>query len=338
MTSTQEEAADFCVEQAIRLWTRRHSGTWSESDETELQTWLLAAPEHRVAYDKVARVWASTGALQGRFARTEPTPRSTRLRLVLAACAAVLAVALVIPLWHVSYDWWNGVPVRWVAPRGEPRAIELQDGTHIQLDADSELVVKLGARVRRVALVRGEALFSVVHDASKPFEVQVGPGRVTDLGTRFDIEKLRDSARISVFEGRVGVNTSHGEVLLTAGRSSGYDGAGILLPIGAAEDPSVLWPAGLRHFVAEPLSVVVERLARYHAVTFAFSDPRLRQLELSGTFRVTDLPLFLRTVSTALPVQARWTGPQQVEFAPRAASPDQGPERGANPSTGDAHP
>jgi hypothetical protein len=31
------------VERAIRLWTRRHSGTWLEADETELQAWLAAA-------------------------------------------------------------------------------------------------------------------------------------------------------------------------------------------------------------------------------------------------------------------------------------------------------
>jgi transmembrane sensor len=305
------------------MWTRRHSGTWSEGEEAELQRWLTATTEHRAAYEKVGQLWARAGRLDGRVQRSEVGLRSVRLRHIWAACAAVLVASLLVPLWHFSYNWWNGMPVHWVTQRGEPKTIVLQDGTRVLLDAGSDLVVKLGARVRRVSLIRGEALFSVVHDVSRPFEVEIGPGRIADLGTRFHVETLQGAARIAVFEGRVGIKTPHGEVLLTAGHSGGYDDAGLLLPVSEVGDSTALWQQGMRRFEAAPLADVVERLMRYHSVTVVFADPQLKRLRLSGTFRITDLPLFLRTLSTALPVDARWIGPERVELTARAPVSDQ---------------
>jgi transmembrane sensor len=329
--SEGQPVTDLCVEQAIRIWTRRHSGTWSESEEAELQAWLTAAPEHRAAYEKVGHLWTRSGQLDGRVQRSEVGLRSVRLRHIWAACAAVLVASLLVPLWHFSYNWWNGMPVHWVTQRGEPKTIVLQDGTRVLLDAGSDLVVKLGARVRRVSLIRGEALFSVVHDASRPFEIEIGPGRIADLGTRFHVETLQGAARIAVFEGRVGIKTPHGEVLLTAGHSGGYDGAGFVLPVTEVGDSTALWQQGMRRFEAAPLADVVERLMRYHSVTFVFADPQLKQLRLSGTFRITDLPLFLRTLSTALPVDARWIGPERVELTARAPVSYQSSQQSATP-------
>ncbi|HEY0340441.1 MAG TPA: FecR domain-containing protein, partial [Steroidobacteraceae bacterium] len=148
-----------------------------------------------------------------------------------------------------------------------------------------------------------------------------GPGRLTDLGTRFDVETVGGSTQVAVLEGRVGVSTTRGSVELTAGRGGGYDAAGSLLPLRAIDGSVPLWSAGRRHFAAEPLPAVLERLTRYHDVTFTFFEPRLRELRVSGTFRVDDLRLFLRTIGAALPLEARWVDPQHVEILPRPGAP-----------------
>ena len=311
--------SDLSLEQAIRAWARRHSGTWTEEDERQFAAWLEAAPENRAAYERVAGLWQTAGKLEQRGHDAAVPGRSLMVpaHRIALACAVVLAAVLVIPAWRQADRWWNGVTVHWVAPRGESRTLVLEDGTRVLLDADSDLVAKFGAHARRVSLVRGEALFTVTHDASRPFEIEIGPGRVVDLGTRFDVEKLPDAVRVAVFEGRVGIKTAHGEVVLGTGRGCGYDDRGILLPVRQVDAATTLRPDGERHFDSEPLAAVVARLARYHRVTFEFSDPRLQDLRLSGTLRVTDLALFLRTLSAALPVEARWIGPQRVEFFPR---------------------
>jgi transmembrane sensor len=240
-------------------------------------------------------------------------------RQVIAICAALLIVALVVPVLRYSDRWWNGVPVHWIAGRGESRTLALEDGIRVQLDADSELIVKFG-----------EALFTVAHDVSHPFELEAGPGRIIDLGTRFDVEALRDSTRVVVFQGQLGIRTHRGEEVLTAGRSGGYDSSGVLLPIRKADASAALWTTGERYFDGEPLSEVIERLNRYHDVTFVFTDPQLKELQVSGTFRMSDLPLFLRTLATVFPVTAKWVDTQHVELAWRTATNSQDPRNGTD--------
>ena len=312
---------DLSAEQAIRAWTRRHSGTWTESDEVELRAWLAASPEHQAAYDRVARVWASAGDLGSYVRRNEISPRRYGRRVLLAACVAGALAVGAVPLWRAGHSWWAGAPQHWIAGRDKPREFVLDDGTRVLLDAGSELVAKIGWHARSVSLRGGEALFTVAHEASRPFEVEVGPGRVTDLGTRFDVEVTQGAARVAVLEGRVGVSTPHGSVSLVAGSGGGYNRDGVLLPVEAVDSSVTLWSAGRRRFVAEPLSAVLERLTRYNDVTFVFADPRLRDLRVSGTFRVDDLSLFLRTLGAALPLEARWLGPKSIQIGPREGPP-----------------
>lgn len=310
----------IATEYAIRAWTRRHSGAWTGADELELQAWLGASPEHQAAYDQVARVWTDTGALADRILRRSRTPRSQRRSAIAVAGVAVAMVAIAISLWPVGSRWWDGEPQRWSAARDKPTDFTLSDGTHVLLDAGSEIVTSIGWHTRRVSLRRGEALLTVAHDRRRPFELDSGSGRVTDLGTRFDVEILRGTTRIAVLEGCVGVSTSGHEMALMAGQAGGYDRSGVLLPVTTAGSTALLWAAGKRRFDREPLPDVLERLARYHDVSFDFSNPELQELQLSGTFRVDDLPLFLRTLSAALPVEAQQVGPQRFEIRPRTDS------------------
>jgi transmembrane sensor len=312
------EIPDKLLNQAIRALTRRHSGAWTQEDERQLATWLAASTAHREAYERVTQFWESTGQLQGSDF-PQLANRMPRVQRMVWAVAAVLLAAVAVPVCLQLSRWWNGVPVHWSAPQGESRSVVLEDGTHVLLDADSDLVAKLGAHARRVSLVRGEALFTVTHDASRPFEIELGPGRIVDLGTRFDVEKLPSAVRVAVFEGRVGLRTVHGEMVLGAGRGSGFDAAGMLLPVTQVSAAATVRADGTRHFDSEPLAAVVARLARYHPVSFVFAEPQLQDLQVSGTFRVTDLKLFLRTLSAAFPIEARWVGPQRVEFAAREA-------------------
>jgi ferric-dicitrate binding protein FerR (iron transport regulator) len=120
-----------------------------------------------------------------------------------------------------------------------------------------------------------------------------------------------------VYEGRVGVRTAQGEVVLETGRGGGYDDQGTLLPVNSVDATTMLQADGERRFDSEPLAAIAARFARYHPVTFVFANTELEDLRVSGTFRISDLTLFLRTLSTAFPIDARWTGSQRVEFVPR---------------------
>ncbi len=315
---------EFCTEYAVRLVTRRHSGAWTDADEAALRAWLEAAPENRDAYAKVERVWSVAGHVSRVHSSARPA-RAFATRQLRAAAAALVLVAALIPLWRATIRWWSGTPYTSVAERGRARELTLNDGTQVVLDGGSEIVAEIGARSRRIALLRGEARFTVVHDASRPFHVEAGVGYVTDLGTRFDVEILPTAVNVSVLEGRVGLNTPVGEVQLSSGTTAGYDPAGALLPVRRIDLSSADWSHGSRHFDAEPLADIMERFARHRSLQVEFADPKSRELRISGTFRMDDLPVFLRTLTAAFPVEVRWTGPNRIEFftrpEPARASP-----------------
>jgi transmembrane sensor len=332
--------SEISMRYAIRAWTQRHSGTWRDADEAELQKWLASDSEHRDAYEKVRRAWALAGGLQMSAPTAQESAEHTAARgtfvkrTALAAGMVLLAVALGIPLWHSGERWWNGAQIQLTTRKGQPRSFALDDGTTVMLDADSQLTANIGARRRRVSLDRGEALFNVKHDTSRPFEVVTSAGRIQDIGTRFDVDALESATHVSVLEGRVGVLTDKGQVLLVAGQSGGYDNAGDLLPTRPFKADATGWAGGQRHFDHELLGDVLERVARYHAVKFVFSDPRLQDLRVSGTFWIGDLTLFLRTLAAALPIEPRYRSAEQIEID--AAGPPA--SRGASESGGPSDP
>jgi transmembrane sensor len=318
-------SAATSLTEAIEVWTRRQSGTWSEADEQQLQTWLAATAAHREAYEKVGRAWDKAGDLKHyltRDRRTAPARLGGVAGIAIAACLALLALGVGFGLWPSASRWWSGPEINLVSAKGQTRSFTLEDGTQVWLDADSQLRVRIGHYSRKAALVRGEALLNVTHDPERPFEITLGIGRIQDLGTRFDIEALPDSSRIEVLEGRVGVLTPQGRALLVAGQSSGYDRSGNLQAVSSFNATAAQWSQGQRHFDREPLGDVLERLTRYHATTFVYTNPNLRNLRVSGTFRTSDQALFLRTLAGALPIEVRYLGPSRVEIANRADASD----------------
>jgi transmembrane sensor len=326
-------SAATSLAEAIEVWTRRQSGTWSEADEQQLQTWLAATAEHREAYEKVGRAWDKAGDLKHYLTRAPqreyahagqrsfaPARIGRVTGIALAACFALVALGVGFWLRPAASRWWSGPEINLVSAKGQTQSFTLEDGTQVWLDADSQLRVRIGHYSRKASLVHGEALIEVTHDPERPFEVTLGVGRIQDLGTRFDIEALPESSRIEVLEGRVGVLTPQGRALLLAGQSSGYDRSGNLQAVSSFNATAAQWSQGQRHFDREPLGDVLERLTRYHATTFIYTDPNLRNLRVSGTFRTSDQELFLRTLAGALPIEVRYLSPSRVEIASRMAN------------------
>jgi len=301
---------------AARLWVRRHSGSWNGRDEKTLRKWLAASPDHQDIYDRVAAVCELAGDVPV-IRRAEPvTGRSAVLHWRALGVVCLLAL-ICIPIWSQLRNWWSGIPVTWSAEANSPRTVTLADGTTIELDAGSQILTQWGSRARHATLVRGEALFSVHFDARRPLVVVAGRGRLTDLGTVFDVATSRDSVEVSVLEGRVGLSTRHGEVVLTAGHQGGYARTGELSPIAPVNAEVTSWRQGVRRFDSVELPEVLEILSRRHGVQLSVTDAAARALRLSGSLQLNDLQLSLRTLATALQLRVRWIDAHHAELSTR---------------------
>jgi transmembrane sensor len=302
-------------QEAVRWCVKRHSGDWSVADEAKFEQWLAASDDNRQAHLKVARAWS----VAGQSSEPAVSVRQKSARNYRSVALAALALAVLVPF--VAWEgerWWNGVPETIATARGQFKTLTLADGSEVQLDADSEAIVRVGYRGRSAELRRGAALFVVMHDDARPFEVKAGVGRIVDLGTRFDVDIRSGHVRVEVFEGRVAMHTVNGESDLVAGQGAGYDGSGVLSPtVAAGALPA--WREGKLAFRDEPLDEALQRIARYHPVNFEFADPALAQLRVSGLFRVDDLALFLKTLEAGFPLKAARQDADRVVLT-RAAS------------------
>lgn len=114
-----------------------------------------------------------------------------------AACA-VAALAAVLAFREL------GAPTEYATDIGEQRIIELADTSVVTLNADSHIQWSLNESKRDIELLRGEAIFKVAHDASRPFRVHTRAGVVRAVGTQFNVyAREAGDTRVSVLEGRV---------------------------------------------------------------------------------------------------------------------------------------
>jgi transmembrane sensor len=90
---------------------------------------------------------------------------------------------------------------------GQQRSIRLADGTTMLLNTASDATVFYSMREREVYLARGEASFTVAHDAERPFLVRAGRRhRLQATDTRFDVRVISpDTVELIVAEGQVTV-------------------------------------------------------------------------------------------------------------------------------------
>jgi len=117
--------------------------------------------------------------------------------------AVAAGAVLVVSGWYVSQrlGGWQ----EFTTAVGEQRAVQLPDGSIVNINTDSRVKVHLSAQARDIRLLQGEALFKVQHDVARPFRVHAGDVVIQAVGTQFDVYRRTHNTTVSVLEGRVRV-------------------------------------------------------------------------------------------------------------------------------------
>jgi len=195
---------------------------------------------------------------------------------------------------------------------GERRVVALQDGSKVTLNTASTVEVAFTAHERRVRLVRGEALFEVAHDASKPFLVDAGAARFRALGTAFNVRVRSDVVELTVTQGVVAVVAGEAGVA-QASAAKIVAGGGAVVRSGAVA-PTALddqhlrqrtaWQEGVLEFDGESLAQVVGEFNRYRRQPIVIGDARLESLRIGGRFEVDEADRFLTALTSSFPIEA----------------------------------
>jgi transmembrane sensor len=117
--------------------------------------------------------------------------------------AAMFLMALLVArlsLWPRTTPEWTD----YATATGEQRRIALPDGSIIEMNTQSHIRVAYRAMTREIELISGEAVFSVQHNADRPFRVHARTTVIEDVGTQFATYVRPDaSTTVSVLDGRV---------------------------------------------------------------------------------------------------------------------------------------
>jgi transmembrane sensor len=277
-----------------------------EAEFERSRVWELAGhlgddPEIRALIARTTREIVARASRRRQF-------RPTHFLLAAASCAAI------------AFGLW--VMVRpaeiqaYATAIGEQRSVVLADDSQVTMNTDTRIGIDFARTRRAVKLERGEAVFHVSADPTRPFEVVTGTGSARALGTVFSVANLEGRVLVSVLEGRVQVNAEAGtgsrpvDVELIAGQATrfgkGEGTPGAVYPADLARIAA--WQAQQVEFQNVTLADAVAEYNRYTTAPLRLADPSVAAIRISGRFRIGEPETFVSALQRAYGLEVTRSG------------------------------
>lgn len=300
--------------EAAEWFARLGKRVISNAELDDFEVWRRA-PDNLDAYNRVEALWQSADRVsrdpdilkvtQEALDREAPPRRVSRRSLTWMGLGVVGAGAAVA----AGLTFFQGQsPESYSTVVGQQLPITLADGSSIRLDTDSALRVRYEKDRRVILLDRGQALFNVAHDTTRPFIVQAGETSVTALGTVFDVRLSGSDVRVTLVTGSVAVHDGR----------QGADRRWRLSPGGQVRiEPSTAevrtvdgltetsWSQGQLVFRDTPLAEAIAEVNRYLPAKIVLGAPTAGDVRVNGVFNTGDREAFLSAVSDVLGLSAQ---------------------------------
>jgi len=178
-------------------------------------------------------------------------------------------------------------------PPGQRVNLTLPDGTHVSLNAGSELRYSayFSGSNREVQL-NGEAFFNVKHNEQKPFVVHTRKCDIEVLGTKFNVESYdnSDDFSTSLIEGSVKLTNAvdFSDILILRPDSQATFRNGKLRADLIQDYDYFRWQEGLICFKDMEFGELMTRFEKYYDVKIIVENKDISKKIFSGKFRVSD--------------------------------------------------
>ncbi len=288
------------TEMQAAAWLAREDRGLDAAEAAALEQWLDAATLNRVAYLRLKASWRRADRLSALKNPAAPSIGRAALvarpRLLSAIAAALLLLLAGASGWVLRSGKTEQVFATTV---GKRQAVELADGSRMELNTDTKVRTDVTAARRIVMLDSGEAYFDVVHDAARPFVVYAGNRRITDLGTKFSVYRNGDDVRVTVREGRVRVDVLNGPavdapVVAEAGHMVVTKGSETLVFAKPDTDinSDLSWRSGMLVFNQQTLAEAAEQFNRYNNRKILV-EGSARRIRIGGSFKADNVDVFV---------------------------------------------
>lgn len=291
-------------DEEAQQWIIRIDGAKLSADErAQLQAWIARDPRHGVLLDEHAKLWHAAGkarAVQPPAAAPAANQPMWRLR---GAAGLVAASAAAVAVWLMPAGPQPDTSTVFQTAMGQHARFAMDDGSHVELNTRSRVLVHYAPARREIVLVDGEGYFEVAKDKQRPFTVVAGATTVRAVGTRFSVQR-RANGRVDVVvsEGAVQVTQAGDGAVptrLVAGETLAATEAGMTVAkVGSAKITQLLaWQQGRVTFDDTPLSAALAEMSRYTATPISAGDARAAAVKVSGSFATNNVDAFLRAIA-----------------------------------------
>jgi transmembrane sensor len=339
MTTDSDVKRTRIATEAAEWFTYMRDGELTDADKKRFDQWLAESPVHVHEYLGIAEVWGGLHAGQawpeqstqnavdvvraaaraqaalirdteflseGVAGRGVSDLQSRPRRLIPLAIAASIVLLIAAGL----FLHWRSDTHTFVTGRGEQRSIVLSDGSVVQLNTLSKVVIQFDSARRSVRLPEGEAFFRVAHDAVRPFEVATPFTTVRAVGTEFNVYNHADSTRVAVIEGKVLVggdtnSRTQAPVELTADEQITVSEVSRDQPTPVKNKVATAWIQRRIILDNDRLDTALEEFNRYNKKTMQVGDASIATLRISGVFNADDPGALLKYLQRIQGIEAR---------------------------------
>jgi len=219
--------------------------------------------------------------------------------------AAIFVIAL-----GLFFTARNTVTQTEMAANGKEQVFQLPDASEVTLNSGSQIEYKKwNWSSKRSLQLDGEAFFKVTK--GNTFDVCTNLGKVTVIGTQFNVKARGKRFEVQCFEGKVRVESSNKTVFLTPGMSIAFEDGTVIESLHFGDSPS--WMQNQISFNEEKLDNVIAELERQYAIAITKHNIKNNQ-KFTGTIPADDLDMALQIIGSAYNFKHTKTGKNSITF------------------------
>jgi transmembrane sensor len=319
------------IEMQAKYWLWRIEQGLSQQERQAFVAWVNQKNEHHLAlhkYSPSTKMSKLLADFNGLFPLEKKAPNKYKKPFTqFSLAASVLFLSILTSEVFLSkslLSFFHGTSTAIVYQQfstktGEQTSFNLPDGSLVHLNTNSLLTISFSDNHRQLNLIKGEALFDVAKDKSRPFSVTSGQQSFTALGTIFNVQKNDNNhLELIVTEGRVliadsneslpeltqkitnTVKNSNTNNIIVAGEKATIINK-VQLPKSVISPQTLsqelAWQKGMLIFDGESLTTALNEISRYTDVNFTIEDQALAEIRVAGYFKAGDVETLLDSIS-----------------------------------------
>ncbi|WP_309608616.1 FecR family protein [Flavobacterium sp.] len=277
---------------------------WLDNSMNEAELSQFKASDHYVVFEKIkkysSQLETNSFDQDKMLAEVLVAPKEKTKIIPLYKTWVFRMAACIVLLLSLTFVLKTNVTATEIAQNGQKKSFELPDNSEVVLNSGSEIVYKKwNWDNNRKLNLNGEAYFKVTK--GKTFEVATPLGKVTILGTQFNVKSRESRFDVTCYEGRVRVNYNNTEIIITKGMRVAFENnKKIIIPNTEFTQPK--WINNEITFDKENLNTIIKEINRQYNIEIILKNTA-ENLLFTGTIPSNNLESALEIIDVTYHLQ-----------------------------------